>query len=197
MAAFRELLQPTERGSQGQSLTLVSDIGILIRHAFEGPAGQVGPVQPEVDHRRDPAMAFELLDRAAAAFEVLVTRCQRLEAKMIEDAERAGAEAAAQNDVIEQWRKLGAGMKAHAEETEKKLQAMKARAETAEVRATAAEARVASLEQASAAAARQAVAAETLSTEFHDKVIATFGIGSRAYGALEIATKVAGALPSP
>ena len=174
---------------EGQSLALVSDIGILIRHAFDGSTNQPAAPDSDFHHRRDPAMAFELLDRAAAAFEILVNRCHRLEAKIIEDAQRTGAEAAAQNDVIEQWRKLGAGMKAHADEAQKQLHAMKARAEAAETRAAAAEARSTALQQASTAAARQAIAAESLSTEFHDKVIATFGIGSRAHTALEAASK--------
>ncbi len=99
-------------------------------------------------------------------------RCEELEAKMQADAERAEAEAAAQDEIIAQWKNFGTGMKSQAEETDRQLQAMKARAEAAEARAAAAEARATALQQVSEAAARQAAAAENLSTEFHDKVIA-------------------------
>ena len=108
---------------------------------------------------------------------------------MTADAERAEAEAAAQRRTGGRGRGLVRGCKSQAEETDRQLQAMRARAEAAEARATSAEARATFLQQASEAAARQAAAAENLSMEFHDKVIAKFGVGSRAHTMLEIAAK--------
>ena len=138
-------------------------------------------------------MAFDLLDRVAEALDALMGRCEGLEAKMQAEAERAEAEAAAQDEIIAQWKAFGTGMKSQAEATDRQLQAVKARAEAAEARAAAAEARATALQQASEAAARQAAAAENLSTEFHDRVIATFGIGTRAHLALKIASKMGAA----
>ena len=189
MAAPKELLQPRPRDAQSRSLPAVPDIDSMMKRAFEGTAAAAGARREAVQTRRDPATAFDLIDRAAEAFDVLISRCEELEAKIDADAERARAEAAAQEEVIARWKSFGTGMKAQAEETDKQLRAMKARAEAAEARAAAAESRATDLQASLDKAIRQAAAAEDLSTEFHDKVIATFGIGSRAHFALEVVSK--------
>ena len=190
MAALKEFLQPAPSEEPSQRLTAVPDINALIKTALQRPPRLPAAGSAAVPTRRDPATAFDLIDRAAAALEMLVRRCEELEAKMQADAERAEAEAAAQDEIVAQWKNFGTGMKSQAEDTDRQLQAMRARAEAAEARAASAEARATALQQTSEDAARQAAAAENLSTEFHDKVIATFGIGSRAHSVLEIASKM-------
>ena len=80
-------------------------------------------------------------------------------------------------------------MKSRAEDNEKRLGAMKMRSDAAEALAETAEARSAALREASEASARQAARAENLLTELHDKVVAAFGISSRAPFALEAVTR--------
>ena len=186
MAAVKELLQLKPRGEPNQRLTAVPDIDALIKTAVERTPRLPRAGSAAVPSRRDPATAFDLIDRAAEALDALVRRCDELKTQMRADAERARAEGAAQDEVIAQWQRLGSGMKSQAEETDRQLQAMKARAEAAEARAAGAEARAMALQQASEAAAQRATAAENLAKEFHDKVVATFGTGSRAQTALKL-----------
>ena len=189
MAALKELLQPKTSGETGRSLTAAPDIDALMKRASEGTSWPSAAGQRATQPRRDPAMAFDLLDRVAEALDALMGRCEALEAKMQADLERAEAEAAAQDELIAQWKNFGTGMKSQAEETDRQLQAMKARAEAAEARAAGAEARAIALKQASEAASQRAAVAENLAKEFHDKVVATFGSGSRTQTALRLVTE--------
>ena len=189
MAAVKQLLQP-RNGEERNHPDGTSEIERLMRKVFDRATAD--PVQPQNSAHpgRDFETPFDLIERAAAALDVLANRCRQLESQMAEAAERTKVEAAAQEQVIGQWKKLASGMKTHAEDADKRAEAMKARLEAAEARAATAEARAVALKDASDAAAHQAMAAETLSTELHDKVVAAFGIGSRAHVALEaVATR--------
>ena len=142
--------------------------------------------------RRDFDMAAELLERASQAFDVLINRCQLLEHNLDEANERAAGRAAEQDVAIEQWRRLASGLKAQVEASEQAAAALKARCDAAEARFAMAEERVVLLERASAQAAAHAATADQLSTKLHDKVVAAFGIGSRAHTVLEaVATRAA------
>ena len=142
------------------------------------------PEQPQqaVKSRRDYETAFGLLDHASKALDTLLSRCQQLEAQIVEVNERSRADAAAAEEVTAQWQKLATAMKSQVEEYEKRLGAMKQRAEIAEARADAVKERAYAAEQV-------ASEKEDLSTRFHDKVVAAFGIGSRAHGVLEAVAK--------
>lgn len=145
---------------------------------------------PDTPPRRDFDMATELLDRASRAFDLLITRCQKLERDLDEAHERADAQAAEQVEVIEQWKRLASGLKAQLDVAEGASSAMKQRCDAAEARAALAEQRTTAMERASAQAAGHAAMAESLSTRLHDKVVAAFGIGSRAHPVLEaVATR--------
>lgn len=190
MAALRQLIQNRESNGKGYRAADIADIDSIMRKVFDKPAAPETPQPQKPDQpRRDFETAFDLLDRAAAAVDHLLTRCQRLETEMQDQAGRAKAEADKQQQVADQWKTLASGMKAHAEETERRLEVAKTRCEAAEARATAAEQRAAALQAASDAAAREAAAAAELSTEFHDKVFSSFGFGSRAHMALEAVAK--------
>lgn len=170
---MRELLQ--KKSSQG---------------AVEGFAVKEA-AQPEAP-RRDFDMATGLLDRASQAFDLLINRCQALEQDLDDTAERAQARATEQDDTIEQWKRLASGLKAQAEASEQAAAALKMRCETAEARAAAAEQRIVALERTSREVATHAATADELSTKLHDKVVAAFGIGSRAHPVLEaVATRAA------
>lgn len=141
--------------------------------------------------KRDFDMASDLLDRASQAFDILFTRCQRLEQEVGEANERAAARAAEQEATIAQWQRVATGLKAQSEASEQAATVLKARCDAAEARAAMAEQRAAALERASAQAASQATLAEKASTRLHDKVVSAFGIGSRAHPVLEaVATQV-------
>ena len=139
---------------------------------------------------RDFDTAVELLERAARAFDLLIDRCQTLEQELDSANAQARAHAAEQAETIEQWERLASGLKAQVDVADSSATALKARCEAAEVRASAAEQRATALERASAAG--HAAIAEQLSTKLHDKVVAAFGIGSRAHPVLEaVATRAA------
>ena len=181
-------IQSREPASEERYSAATTDIDTLIRKVFDRPAALATPVETRSQSRRDPETAFDLLDRAAAAFDILLNRSQQLEQQMQDAAERARMELAKQQKVADDWKKLASGMKAHAEETERRFEVMKTRSDAAEARALAAETRSAALEKSSQAAALKVAAAESRSSEFHDRVVASFGMGSRAYVALEAAS---------
>lgn len=148
-----------------------------------------GDAQPGAP-RRDFDMATELLDRAGQAFDLLINRCQILEHDLDDANERAQAHASEQDETIEQWKRLASGLKAQVDASEQAAAALKARCEAAEARAATAEQRASALERASRQAAAHAATADQLSTKLHDKVVAAFGIGSRAHPVLEaVATR--------
>ena len=185
--------EPEAPATAGQA-----EIDLLMRRFFEQTQGEVTrPVQPgppaqSVQSSRDFDMAIELLERAAQGFDLLVSRCQRLEKDLEQETERATAHAAQQNEAIEQWKRLASGLKDQAEALEQETATLKQRCVAAEARAGRAEAQVTALEKASAEAASQAALAEQLSTKLHDKVVTAFGIGSRAHPVLEaVATQIA------
>ena len=142
--------------------------------------------------RRDFDTAIELLDRVSKAFDLLVTRFQRMQRELEVQNERAAARAAEQDHAIEKWERLALGLKQQVAAGDAALVAVQARCEAAEARADMAEKQAASLETASRMAADQAFQAERLSTKLHDKVVSVFGIGSRAHAVLEaVATSAA------
>ncbi len=142
--------------------------------------------------RRDVDTATELLDRASQAFDLLINRCQFLEHNLQDANERAAGRAAEQDEAIEQWKRLVSVLKAQVDISEQVTAALKARCDMAEARAAEAEKQAVALERASAQAAAHAATADQLSTKLHDKVVAAFGIGSRAHPVLEaMATRAA------
>ncbi len=181
-------------GSQGEKHPSADEAGIdaVMREFFGKKSSQGGVVQvtekeavdPEAP-RRDFDTAAELLDRASQAFDLLINRCQALEHDLEDANEGARARATEQDEMIEQWKRLASGLKAQIDTSEQAAAALKVRCETAEARAAAAEQKVVALERASRQAAAHAATADQLSTKLHDKVVAAFGIGSRAHPVLE------------
>lgn len=172
-AVMRELMQ--KKPSQGGFEEV----------ALEGVAQLGAP-------RRDFDMATELLDRASQAFDLLINRCQTLEHEFYDANERAQARAAEQDGTIEQWKQLAGKLKAQLETTEEAMAFLRKRCDAVEARAVRAEKQVKLLEAASFQAAEQAAAADQLSIKLHDKVVAAFGIGSRAHPVLDaVATRTA------
>ena len=150
------------------------------------------PIVEPTPPPRDFDTAAELLERAAKAFDLLMDRCQTLEQDLDSANALAQAHAAEQAEAIEQWKRLASGLKAQVDAAEDAATALKERCEAAEERASAAEQRATALEHASRQAAGHAATAEQLSTKLHDKVVAAFGIGSRAHPVLEaVATRAA------
>lgn len=179
-----------------------TEIDTLMRRFLAQSRGEIVERSPILDvdvvemqssaPRRDFDMATELLDRASLAFDLLINRCQTLEHGLDDVNERARARGVEQDEVIEQWKRLASGLKEQLDASAQAAEALKARGEAAEARAAAAEQRVRALERASAQAAAHAATADQLSTKLHDKVVAAFGIGSRAHPVLEaVATRAA------
>lgn len=178
-----------------------AEIDMLMRRFFEqtrtDPLERAAPLEPaapaETAHpRRDFEMATELLQRAAQAFDVLVKRCQRLESDLEQAEERARGQIADRDHTIEQWQRLGAGLKAQLDASEQAVTSFKTKCDAAEVRAARAEQRAFELEKTSTQVANQAALAEELSTKLHDSVVLAFGVGSRAHPVLEaVATQPA------
>ncbi len=178
-----------------------AEIDALMRKFFEpkslGGGSQMAALTetanaPHVSPRRDFNRAEELLERAAHAFSVLMDRCQILEQDLDNANEQAQAHAAEQIKTIDQWKRLASDLKEQINAADASATALKNRCEAAEARASAAEQKATALEQASMQAAQHAAMAEQLSTKLHDKVVAAFGIGSRAHPVLEaVATRAA------
>ena len=171
-----------------------TEIDTLMRRFFEQSRSeaveQPKPVEADGIAGRAPPAAISRWRRNCSSgprrpFDVLVRRCQRLERDLDESQERARAQLAEQGDTIEQWKRLGAGLKAQLEASEQAAAALKAKCDAAEVRVARAEQRASALEQASFEAASQAALAEELSTKLHDSVVMAFGVGSRAHPVLE------------
>ena len=186
-----------DQTSTAQGLADQTSIDLLMRRFFEqsrsGPAELQDVVQPEGSALasrppRDFEMSTELLDRAAKAFDLLISRCQVLEEALDGETERAKNHAAGQADTIEQWKRLASGLQAQIEASERSAMVLKQRCETSEAKADTAEQRVTALERSSADAASHAVLAEQMSTRLHDKVLVAFGVGSRAHPVLEAVT---------
>ena len=197
-------VSPITKRPQGATALKARDqaeIDTLMRRFFEqnpgGPQATSTTVEPAISTaasppRRDFEMATELLQRAAQAFDVLVNRCQRLERDLEEADERAKGQIAERDEALEQWKRLGAGLKAQLVASDQALSTLKAKSDAAEVRAARAEQRIFELEQTSSQVASQAALAEELSTKLHDSVVMAFGVGSRAHPVLEaVATQLA------
>ncbi len=175
-----------------------AEIDALMRKFFEpkplGGGSQVAALTgaSHASPRRDFDRAEELLERAGQAFDLLMDRCQTLEQELEAVNAQAQAHAAQQLETIEQWKRLASGLKEQVEAADISATALQTRCEAAEARALAAEQKARALEQASTQAAQHAAMAEQLSTKLHDKVVAAFGIGSRAHPVLEaVATRAA------
>ncbi|HEX4767895.1 MAG TPA: hypothetical protein VH414_16645 [Lichenihabitans sp.] len=136
---------------------------------------------PSVELSRDHDTACDLLDRAVSAFETLTQRSQELEAELAETKANLEAEASRHAAMTDNWTRLADGMRAHAHECEQRLIETTARAESAEAKAGEAMIRA-------EAAELQFANLQNRSTRLHDKVVASFGIGSRAQQMLKAAT---------
>ena len=142
-----------------------SEIDLLMRRFFDQTQDEIAkPVQskppaPPATSPRNFDTAAEILDRASQAFDILIGRCRRLEQILEQEAERASAHAAEQDEAIEQWKRLASGLKVQVETSEREAAMLKQRCVAAEARATQAETRVTTLEKASAQAVGQAALA--------------------------------------
>ena len=193
--------QAIKRGAERPVQVDQGEVDTLMRRFFDKHQHQAfGKPSPEVVQsavqnvhpRRDFDTASDLLHRAAQAFDVLITRCQRLEHDVDEVTEQARARSAEHEGVIEHLKRLASGLKAQLDAADQASTVLKARLDAAEVRAAMAEQRATGLERTSAQAVGQAAMAEWLSTKLHDKVVSAFGIGSRAHSVLEaVATRAA------
>lgn len=186
MASVSPMLKRPQEVAAPETVNQV-EIDTLMRRFFEQGRSDLvekpKPVdlEPSARPRRDFGMATELLSRASQAFAVLINRCQRLERDLSEVNERTRVQLAEQDDTMEQWKRLGSGLKAQLEASEQAVVALRAKCDDAEVRATRAERRISALEQASSQAADQAALAEDLLIKLHDSVVEAFGVGSRAH----------------
>ncbi len=109
MAALKQMIQSRDSGSEDRYSPATTDIDTLIRKVFDRPAAVPAPVEARSQSRRDPETAFDLLDRAAAAFDILLNRSQQLERQMQEADERARVEAAKQQKVGRRLEEAGLG----------------------------------------------------------------------------------------
>ena len=193
MKSFDTLIKAQPVREEHDAVIDRTEIDSMMRRIFEkarfdeaAPEG----VKDTTEHkssapRRDFDTAFELLDRVSKTFDLLVTRFQRMQTKLDEQADRAAVRAAEQEHAIEQWKRLALDLKTQVEVADANVVGLRAKCEAAEARADLCEKRTASLEETSRLAADEALKAESLSTKLHDKVVTVFGIGSRAHAVLE------------
>ena len=127
--------------------------------------------------RRDLSAATELVEKASAAIDSLQARCKHLEAEVKEARERAKLEVEAAESIAAEWQKLARATKAQLEDCEKRLAMMKQTADAAEARAEMAKERLESVQKIASDEADQ-------TARFHDKVVASLGVGSRAHGVI-------------
>ena len=197
MASIRPIAKPSQE-SKGTVPVEQPEIDVLMRRFFDQSRGELDnavPSEPSAFSATSPRnfnMAAEILDRASQAFDVLIGRCQRLEHDLEHETERASAHAGAQNEAIEQWKRLASGLKVQIDGLDRDISTLKRRSDAAEARAIKAEQKAAALQQAATQAIEHAASAERLSTKLHDKVVTAFGLGSRAHPVLEaVATQTA------
>ncbi len=200
MATVEATAQRGDLGTAGRLPADEAGIDALMREFFQKTSSAGGsegtmvgvPADYAAAPRRDFDMATELLDRASQAFDMLMDRCQGLEHDLDSANEQARIRGAEQEEMAEQWKRLASGLKAQVDTAEQASAALKARCDAAETRAALAEQRASALERASAQSAAHAATADQLSTKLHDRVVAAFGIGSRAHPVLEaVATRTA------
>ncbi len=165
--------------SERRFATAAPDMEKLFQAVVE--LGPVAATAPSVEPLRDHDTACDLLDRAVSAFEALTLRSQKLEAELAESKAKLEAEVSSHETMTNNWTRLADGMRAHAHEREQRLAETTARAEAAEAKAGEAMIRA-------EAAELQFANLQNRSTRLHDKVVASFGIGSRAQQVLESAT---------
>ncbi len=189
MATVEATAQRGDLGTAGRLPADEAGIDALMREFFQKTSSAGGSdgtmVGTPAAPRRDFDMATELLDRASRAFDMLMDRCQGLEHDLDSANEQARIRGAEHEEMAEQWKRLASGLKARVDTAEQASAALKARCDAAEARAALAEQRANALERASAQSAAHAATADRLSTTLHDRVVAAFGIGSRAHPVLE------------
>ena len=133
-----------------------------MRRIFGKAHSDVPVLEDERNHqnvhapRRDFDTAIELLDRVSKAFDLLVTRFQRMQRELDVQAERAAARAAEQDHAIGMWERLASDLKHQVAAADAALVALQTKCEIAEARANTAEKQAALMETASQLAADQA-----------------------------------------
>lgn len=148
------------------------DANLFLQRVLKEAASNAGRREVPTAPVRNYENAFELLECAARALEFLQIRREQLETAFEALKARSDAALAAAEDRGEEWQRLAMAMKAEAQDCERRLAATERRAEAAEAQAE--------FERQRAIAAEQrASTASTVSTNFHDKIVAVFGKGSR------------------
>ena len=147
----------------------------------------------------DYTSVLRLIQKASDAIDNLQDRCRRLENDVLETNERLQAEATSSERVIKDWEQLATTLKAKLTTMEADLAAALQKVKSADERANAAETRAQASEsrlqasytrahdaEARATAAEKRVAKEIeLATSFRQKIIETFGSGSRLSALLD------------
>ena len=178
------------------SPTLTTAGSLLVEGKLNGLETAGKPLQPQanandqraqglgqgslVPTKRNYEMAFDLLESASHSLAVFQQRQRQMEIALTEAARQCklarsaseGAEAKAR-----EWQSLANMIKTQLKDTEAQLAAMQRRAEIAEADFAREKARADNAEL-------RAFSESTMSTLFHDKILSTFGTGSRAYPAL-------------
>lgn len=174
-----------------QDPVTAAEIDARMRRLLGRASSDDAAAHPAAHPPRDVDTACELLERASEAFDVLMERCGRLERELADAGVQARARDAEHEEAVALWQRLAGTFKAQAEAHEHAVAALQERCAVAE-------ARVAALELANAEAGGRAGLAEQLATKLHDKVVTSFGIGSRAHPALEaLALRETGAARRP
>ena len=124
--------------------------------------------------------SLSLLEHAAKALEILYERRDQLEASLEEVSLQAETAVVAAHAKVADWQNLAASLKNDNQDLERRLAAMQHRAESADVRLEAERARA-------DAAERQVSEVLNLSEGLQSKIIAAFGLESKAHKALLVA----------
>lgn len=182
MAALRQVTTSEEPNDAGRRAPAVFDADRM-RRAFEKASRP--PVEPPSSARGKFDIAYDRLDKAATAFDLLLGRCQQLEAQLKTVSERAKAEVADRERMIIALRDHALGLQSRLDQADERMASMAAQSAAAEDRAGAVK----------AAAEAAAAEAKALSMELHDRVFAALGLCSRVHGALEAVAAQAASAP--
>jgi exonuclease VII large subunit len=164
--------QPERDNSLSTPPDLASDAKSFMRRVLQGT--DLRPSQPDLPPlpKRNYELAFRLLEDAAKALSSMQERQEQLEASVASMQARASLRIEAAEETVREWQAFAVMLKTRLQDAEERLAAMQERAQAAEAQA--------SIDRARALAAEKWQNDEgAISRSLHDKIVATFGSGSR------------------
>lgn len=174
--------QPDQDNSLSTPPDLASDAKSFMRRVLQGSDPRPTLPDPPLLPKRNYELAFRLLEDAAKALAAMHDRQEHLEASVASLQSRASLRIEAAEETVREWQAFAVMLKTRLQDAEERLAVMQERAQAAETQA--------SIERARAMAAEKWQSDEgAISRSLHDKIVATFGNGSRVQSIVSAATE--------